>query len=79
MNVSANSASGRLAETRSTALFQLAIELPAAVLARTLGTDITVAVKWQRAAFGTWAAYTARSAAESPIPAGKDQTRHGPR
>ncbi|MFD8222195.1 site-specific integrase [Streptomyces sp. NPDC059697] len=48
----------RLAEARSTALFQLATELPAAVLARTLGIDITVAVKWQRAA-GDWAAYAA--------------------
>ncbi|MFF4606920.1 hypothetical protein ACFY12_29835 [Streptomyces sp. NPDC001339] len=42
----------RLAQARSTALFQLATELPAAVLARTLGIDITVAVKWQRAAAG---------------------------
>ncbi|MER5218296.1 hypothetical protein ABT063_49385 [Streptomyces sp. NPDC002838] len=42
----------RLAEARSTALFQLATELPAAVLARTLG--ITVAVKWQGAAAGHW-------------------------
>jgi hypothetical protein len=33
-----------LAEARSTALFQLATELPAAVLARTLGINITVAV-----------------------------------
>jgi hypothetical protein len=49
----------RLAETRSTALFQLATELPAAILARTLGIDITVAVKWQRAAAGDWAAYAA--------------------
>jgi hypothetical protein len=39
--------------------FQLATELPAAVLARTLGIDITVAVKWQRAAAGDWAAYAA--------------------
>ncbi|GAB3005348.1 hypothetical protein GCM10023080_083830 [Streptomyces pseudoechinosporeus] len=52
----------RLAETRSTALFQLATELPAAVLARTLGIDITVAVKWQRAAVGDWAAYAAEIA-----------------
>ncbi|MEV8347109.1 hypothetical protein [Streptomyces niveus] len=37
----------RLAQARSTALFQLATELPAAVLARALGIDITVAVKWQ--------------------------------
>ncbi|RPK53933.1 hypothetical protein [Streptomyces sp. ADI95-17] len=49
----------RLAESRSTALFQLATELPAAVLARTLGIDITVAVKWQRAAAGDWGAYAA--------------------
>lgn len=49
----------RLAETRSTALFQLATELPAAVLARTLGIDITVAVTWQRAAAGDWGAYAA--------------------
>jgi hypothetical protein len=49
----------RLAEARSTALFQFATELPAAVLARTLGIDITVAVQWQRAAAGDWAAYAA--------------------
>jgi hypothetical protein len=29
----------------------------AAVLARTLGVDITVAVKWQRAAADDWASY----------------------
>ena len=51
----------RLAEARSTALFQLATELPAAVLACTLGIDITVAVKWQRAAAGDWAAYAAEA------------------
>lgn len=49
----------RLSQARSTTLFQLATELPAAVLARTLGIDITVAVKWQRAAAGDWAAYAA--------------------
>ncbi|MEU3690381.1 hypothetical protein [Streptomyces narbonensis] len=49
----------RLAETRSTALGQLATELPAAVLARTLGTTVAVAVKWQRAATGDRAAYAA--------------------
>ncbi|WP_406423554.1 hypothetical protein [Streptomyces sp. NBC_00842] len=62
----------RLAEARSTALFQLATELPAAVLARTLGIDITVAVKWQRAAAGDWAAYAAevsrrRTSPQHPI------------
>ncbi len=45
----------RLAETRSTALFQLATELPSAILARTLGIHI----RWQRAAAGDWAAYAA--------------------
>ncbi|WEH31998.1 hypothetical protein PZB75_00550 [Streptomyces sp. AM 4-1-1] len=55
-----------LAQTRSTALFQLATELPAAVLARTLGIDITVAVKWQRAAAGDWAAYAAEISHRQP-------------
>ncbi|MFF3595192.1 hypothetical protein [Kitasatospora indigofera] len=49
----------RVAETRSTALFQLATKLPSAILARTLGIHINVAVKWQRAAAGDWAAYAA--------------------
>ncbi|WP_179382290.1 hypothetical protein [Streptomyces sp. SA15] len=61
----------RLAAARSTALFQLATNLPAAVLARTLGIDITVAVavKRQRAAAGDWAAYAAEvSRRTSPQP-----------
>lgn len=49
----------RLAETRSTALFQLATELPSAILSRTLDVHISVAVKWQRAAAGDWAAHAA--------------------
>ncbi len=48
-----------LAEARSTAPLQLANELPAAALTRTLGIDITVAVQWQRAGAGDGAAYTA--------------------
>jgi len=44
---------------RSTALFQLATELPAALLARMLGIHIGVAVAWQRASAGDWAAYAA--------------------
>lgn len=44
---------------RTTALFQLATELPAAILARTLGIHIQVAVQWQRAAAGDWATYAA--------------------
>lgn len=46
-------------QARSTALFQLASELPAAVLARLLGIHISVAVKWQRASSGDWTNYAA--------------------
>ncbi len=46
-------------QDRSTALFALATELPAALLARTLGVNIKVAVQWQHAAAGDWAAYAA--------------------
>lgn len=49
----------RSGQARSAALFQLATDLPAAILARTLGIHITVAVAWQRAAAGDWAAYAA--------------------
>jgi hypothetical protein len=44
---------------RSTALFQLATELPAAVLARMLGIHIKVAVAWQHASSGDWTNYAA--------------------
>ena len=44
---------------RSTALFQLATDLPAAILARMLGIHITVAVAWQRARSGDWTDYAA--------------------
>lgn len=43
----------------STALFTLAAELPAAILARMLGLHIQVAVQWQKASAGDWAAYAA--------------------
>ncbi len=46
-------------QARSTALFQLAAELPAALLARMLGIHIDVAVAWQHASAGDWAAYAA--------------------
>ena len=45
---------------RSAALFRLATDLPAAILARMLGIHISVAVAWQRAAVGDWAAYAAQ-------------------
>ncbi|WP_436776598.1 TetR/AcrR family transcriptional regulator [Yinghuangia sp. YIM S09857] len=46
-------------QDRSTALFTLATEVPAAILARMLGIHIQVAVQWQRATAGDWAAYAA--------------------
>ncbi|MFJ2094646.1 hypothetical protein ACIOEW_36125 [Streptomyces sp. NPDC087901] len=46
-------------QDRSTALFTLATEIPAAILARMLGVHIQVAVQWQKASGGDWAAYAA--------------------
>ncbi|MET7764204.1 hypothetical protein ABZS71_20070 [Streptomyces sp. NPDC005393] len=46
-------------QARSTALFQLATEIPAAILARTLGIHTDVAVAWQRLSAGDWAHYAA--------------------
>jgi hypothetical protein len=46
-------------QARSTALFQLASELPAAMLARMLGIHIDVATTWQRISAGDWMAYAA--------------------
>ncbi|WUS96823.1 hypothetical protein OHA46_09050 [Streptomyces sp. NBC_00708] len=39
--------------------FQLATEIPAAILARTLGIHTDVAVAWQRFSAGDWASYAA--------------------
>jgi len=49
----------RPGQDRSTALFGLATELPAALLARLLGIHISVAVAWQRASSGDWTNYAA--------------------
>ncbi len=46
-------------QARNTALFQLATELPAALLARLLGIDITAAIAWQRISSGDWMTYAA--------------------
>jgi hypothetical protein len=59
-------------QARSTALFQLATELPAGLLARMLGIHIDVAVAWQRASAGDWMNYAAdisrrRNTADSGI------------
>lgn len=52
--------------TRSTALFGLASELPAALLARLLGIHISVAVAWQRASAGDWTNYAAAYSRRRP-------------
>ena len=49
----------RPGQARSTALFQLAAEIPAAILARTLGIHTDVAVTWQRLSAGDWTSYAA--------------------
>ena len=57
-------------QTRSTALFQLATEIPAAILARTLGIHTDVAVTWQRLSGGDWASYAAQVSQRTAPPAG---------
>jgi SAM-dependent methyltransferase len=54
-------------QARSTALFQLATELPASLLARMLGIHIDVAVAWQRASAGDWMTYAADVSRRSPL------------
>jgi hypothetical protein len=49
----------RPAQARSTALFSLAADLPAAIIARLLGIHTKVAVEWQHAAAGDWTTYAA--------------------
>ncbi len=56
----------RPAQARSTALFGLALELPAALLARLLGIHIKVAVAWQHASSGDWASYAADYSRRQP-------------
>ncbi|MEO3863628.1 hypothetical protein [Acrocarpospora sp. B8E8] len=46
-------------QDRNTALFTLAAELPAAILAKTLGINIKGAIQWQKIAAGDWSTYAA--------------------
>lgn len=46
-------------QARSTALFQLATEIPAAILARTLGISVNSAVRWHQISAGDWTSYAA--------------------
>jgi hypothetical protein len=48
---------------RSTALFTLAAEVPAAILAKTLGIHVQAAIQWQKISAGDWAAYAADAGA----------------
>lgn len=59
----------RPSQARSTALFQLATEIPAAILARTLGIHTNVAVTWQRHAAGDWTTYAADISRRDTTPA----------
>jgi hypothetical protein len=64
----------RPSQARSTALFQLATEIPAAVLARTLGIHTDVAVIWQRHAAGDWATYAATISRREDAARGRNHT-----
>ena len=46
-------------QSRSTALFTLAADVPAAVLAKTLGIHVKAAIQWQKISGGDWAPYAA--------------------
>jgi len=61
-------------QDRSTALFALAAELPAAILARMLGINVHVAVAWQHAASGDWMAYAADIAHRDDQPSARPPT-----
>jgi hypothetical protein len=54
------------AQDRSTALLALAGELPAALLSRMLGIDISVASQWQQVSAGDWTNYAADYALREP-------------
>lgn len=46
-------------QNRNTALFALAAEVPAAILAKTLGIHIKAAIQWQKISNGDWTTYAA--------------------
>ncbi len=46
-------------QARNTALFTLAADVPAAILARTVGIHINAAIQWQKISAGDRAAYAA--------------------
>ncbi|SBT65628.1 hypothetical protein GA0070622_2628 [Micromonospora sediminicola] len=54
---------------RNTALFMLAAEVPAAILAKMLGIHIKAAIQWQQLPNGDWTSYAAEVSARSSSPA----------
>ncbi len=56
----------RTRDTRTTALLQLAAELPPTVIADLLGIHPNTAVKWAKAAGGDWTRYAASRATRTP-------------
>ena len=64
-------------QARSTSLFGLATELPAALLARLLGIHISVAVAWQRASSGDWTSYAANYSRRQHRSNKADDSPHG--
>ncbi len=61
-------------QARNAALFDLAMDLPAALLARLLGINVDVAATWQRATAGDWTAYAA-DIAQRQDPGSRDAGR----
>ena len=58
---------------RSAALFALAAEVPAAILAKTLGIHVQAAIQWQKISAGDWAAYAGDVSCRTtpqPVPSG---------
>lgn len=53
-------------QSRNTALFALAAEVPAAILAKTLGIHIKAAIQWQKISNGDWTAYAADVSRRKP-------------
>ena len=56
---------------RATALFTLAADVPAAILAKTLGIHVQAAIQWQKISAGDWTAYAAdvsRRSGLQPVP-----------
>ena len=59
-------------QSHSTALFTLAADVPAAILAKTLGIHVKAAIQWQKISGGDWSAYAADISRRGPA---QEQTR----